>query len=171
MEVRSGSCRFGLWAVNVWWSGDIVHSVRFSPAAIPGSAPGAFARFLAGRAGEIPFASIATLPDAPYRAVYEAVASIPYGSVASYGEIGRIAGTSARVVGLAMKRNPTPLVIPCHRVTGARGIGGFTPSVDIKRELLSMEQKYRGQLCGRTGLPAGTGAGPRQPPAARGRSE
>jgi methylated-DNA-[protein]-cysteine S-methyltransferase len=42
-------------------------------------------------------------------------------------------------VGRAMAHNPTPLVIPCHRVVAARGIGGFTPSVEIKEALLAME--------------------------------
>jgi len=38
-----------------------------------------------------------------------------------------------------MKRNPTPLIIPCHRVVAKSGIGGFTPSVEIKEALLRME--------------------------------
>jgi len=41
----------------------------------------------------------------------------------------------------AMARNPTPLVIPCHRVVGAKGIGGFSPDVEIKEMLLAMEKK------------------------------
>ena len=52
-----------------------------------------------------------------------------------------MAGTTPRVVGQAMARNPTPLVIPCHRVVAADGIGGFSPSVEIKEELLAMEKK------------------------------
>jgi methylated-DNA-[protein]-cysteine S-methyltransferase len=40
-----------------------------------------------------------------------------------------------------MARNPTPLVIPCHRITAAHGIGGFSPSIDIKEALLAMEKK------------------------------
>jgi methylated-DNA-[protein]-cysteine S-methyltransferase len=40
-----------------------------------------------------------------------------------------------------MAHNPTPLVIPCHRIVAARGIGGFTPSVEIKEALLAMEKK------------------------------
>jgi methylated-DNA-[protein]-cysteine S-methyltransferase len=40
-----------------------------------------------------------------------------------------------------MARNPVPLVIPCHRVVAADGIGGFSPSVEIKEALLAMEKK------------------------------
>jgi methylated-DNA-[protein]-cysteine S-methyltransferase len=40
-----------------------------------------------------------------------------------------------------MARNPTPLVIPCHRVVAADGIGGFSPSIEIKQLLLAMEEK------------------------------
>jgi methylated-DNA-[protein]-cysteine S-methyltransferase len=40
-----------------------------------------------------------------------------------------------------MSRNPTPLVIPCHRVLAAHGIGGFSPEVAIKESLLAMEKK------------------------------
>ena len=40
-----------------------------------------------------------------------------------------------------MAHDPTPLVIPCHRILAARDIGGFTPSIDIKEALLAMEKK------------------------------
>jgi methylated-DNA-[protein]-cysteine S-methyltransferase len=66
---------------------------------------------------------------------------IGYGTTATYGEIAETAGTVPRVVGQAMARNPTPLVIPCHRVVGKHGIGGFTPSIEIKETLLRIEKK------------------------------
>ncbi len=50
-------------------------------------------------------------------------------------------GTSPRVVGRAMANNPTPLVVPCHRIVAAHGIGGFSPAVEIKEALLAMERK------------------------------
>jgi methylated-DNA-[protein]-cysteine S-methyltransferase len=40
-----------------------------------------------------------------------------------------------------MARNPTPLVVPCHRVVAAGGIGGFTPTLEIKEYLLNLEKK------------------------------
>jgi methylated-DNA-[protein]-cysteine S-methyltransferase len=84
--------------------------------------------------------------DSMYGRIYRAVREIPYGSTATYGEIARIAGTAPRVVGQAMARNPTPLVIPCHRVIAAKGIGGFSPDIEIKEALLAMEKKGRQKL-------------------------
>ncbi len=71
------------------------------------------------------------------------VRKIPYGGTCTYGEIAEKISTSPRVVGQAMRRNPTPLVIPCHRVVGKNGIGGFTPSPEIKEALLEMEKKTK----------------------------
>ena len=78
------------------------------------------------------------------------VREIPRGKTATYGEIARRVGTSPRVVGQAMARNPTPLVIPCHRVVAADGIGGFSPSVEIKEAPAAMEKKDASQRPGCT---------------------
>ena len=62
------------------------------------------------------------------RHVLEAVAGIPWGRTASYGEIaGRVgAPRAARAVGGAVGRNPISLLVPCHRVIAADGgIGGY----------------------------------------------
>jgi methylated-DNA-[protein]-cysteine S-methyltransferase len=75
--------------------------------------------------------------------IYRAVREIPYGSTATYGDIARIVGTSPRAVGRAMAHNPTPLVVPCHRVVAANGIGGFTPAPEIKEHLLLLEKKAK----------------------------
>ena len=40
-----------------------------------------------------------------------------------------------------MAHNPTPLVVPCHRIVAANGIGGFTPHLEIKELLLALERK------------------------------
>ena len=72
--------------------------------------------------------------------IYRAVRRIGYGETATYGEIAEMAGTSPRAVGQAMARNPTPLVIPCHRIVSKNGLGGFTPPLEIKRDLLAMER-------------------------------
>jgi methylated-DNA-[protein]-cysteine S-methyltransferase len=63
------------------------------------------------------------------RAVYRETRAIPAGSTATYGAIAARLGdaSQARAVGQALGRNPWPIVIPCHRVTGAEGkIGGFS---------------------------------------------
>lgn len=142
METMSGSCRLGLWYVHVHWSGNTVHRVRFATTGIPGDVPPLIRQFCAGRATDLrTLASIAIHEDTPYSRIYRAVREIPYGKTATYGEIAERAGTFPRVVGQAMARNPTPLVIPCHRVVAADGIGGFSPAIEIKEALLALEKK------------------------------
>jgi methylated-DNA-[protein]-cysteine S-methyltransferase len=67
---------------------------------------------------------------------------IPYGRTASYGAVARDLGYAgaARAVGQALKRNPIPLVIPCHRVIREDGsLGGFSMGLDMKIRLLLLE--------------------------------
>jgi len=138
----SGSCRFGLWFVHVWWSGEVVHRVRFAETGIPGDVPVPIRQYCAGRMVDLTGTrSIAADDDSVYGRVYRLVRQVPYGKTATYGEIAAAAGTSPRVVGQAMARNPTALIIPCHRIVAAGGIGGFTPPLEIKEELLAMEKK------------------------------
>ena len=78
------------------------------------------------------------------RTVYRVVAGIPYGTALSYLEVAALCGSpkGARAIGVAMARNPLPILIPCHRVVGASGVmTGFTApgGVASKRELLAME--------------------------------
>jgi methylated-DNA-[protein]-cysteine S-methyltransferase len=144
MEAVSGSCRLGLWHVHVYWNGDDVSRIRFSRTGIEGSVPLPIRQYCAGKPVDLrAFASIAIHGDTPYSRIYRAVREIPYGMTATYGEIARRVGTSPRAVGQAMARNPTPLVIPCHRVVAASGIGGFSPDIEIKELLLAMERKNR----------------------------
>lgn len=58
--------------------------------------------------------------------VLEVVSKIPYGKVKTYSEIARTLKTSPRAVGQAVKRNPLPIIIPCHRVVAKNCIGGYT---------------------------------------------
>jgi len=142
MEIISGSCRFGLWYVHVWWSDTAVHRVRFATTGIGGDVPRLIRQYCAGRPVDCsPLDSIALHDDYAYSRIYRAVRAVPYGSTATYGGIAEKVSTSPRVVGQAMARNPTPLVIPCHRIVAASGIGGFSPSVEIKEALLAMEKK------------------------------
>jgi methylated-DNA-[protein]-cysteine S-methyltransferase len=144
MGVQEGSCPFGLWHVHVVWSGDRVLQVRFVRSPDPAPAPAAFVRYLAGDPDALAgLRSVAVEGDAVHARVYRAVQAIPYGETATYGEVAARVGTSARVVGNAMRANPTPLVVPCHRVVAKGGIGGFSPSGDLKRALLVMEARKR----------------------------
>jgi len=140
--MRSCSCRLGLWHVHVHWCENTIHQVRFSREGIPGPVPDLIRQFCAGRPVDLTqFDAVPLHQDGTYRRIYETVRTIPYGRTASYGEIAQRAGTGARVVGQAMARNVTPLVVPCHRIVAARGIGGFSPAIEIKESLLALEQK------------------------------
>ena len=78
----------------------------------------------------------------PYRQrVWAALARIPAGSTCTYGAIAGQLGSSPRAVGQAVGDNPLPIVIPCHRVLAAQGLGGFMHARDgfpltVKRWLL-----------------------------------
>jgi methylated-DNA-[protein]-cysteine S-methyltransferase len=142
MEIIGGSCRFGLWFVHVWWNDTAVHRVRFARTGMPGRVPDLIRQYCAGQVVNLSdLNSIATHQDTVYSRIYRAVQQVPYGSTSTYGEIAVGIGTSPRVVGQAMARNPVPLVIPCHRIVAADGIGGFSSPVEIKDALLVMEKK------------------------------
>lgn len=59
------------------------------------------------------------------RRVWDEIAAIPAGEAMTYGELARRVGSAPRAVGQACARNRLALAIPCHRVVGAKGIGGF----------------------------------------------
>lgn len=87
------------------------------------------------------------LPLIPARTVFqqrvrEAMVSIPWGQTLSYGEIAHIAGGAPRAVGQACGANMLPIVVPCHRVLAANGIGGYSGAkgLDTKRFLLALEK-------------------------------
>lgn len=95
-------------------------------------------------------------PDAPFelpmrvdgspfqRQVWEALCRIPRGETLSYGHLARALKAEARAVGQACGDNRLPLLIPCHRVVAANGIGGFAHAtggylLEAKRWLLAHE--------------------------------
>ncbi|MDX2507460.1 MAG: methylated-DNA--[protein]-cysteine S-methyltransferase [Gammaproteobacteria bacterium] len=57
--------------------------------------------------------------------VWQALLQIPSGQVKTYGELAKELNTSPRAVGNACRHNPFPLVVPCHRVVSASGVGGY----------------------------------------------
>ncbi|HEX6498502.1 MAG TPA: methylated-DNA--[protein]-cysteine S-methyltransferase [Micromonosporaceae bacterium] len=78
------------------------------------------------------------------RAVWAAIAAIPYGQTRTYGQIAATVGEpdAARAVGVACNRNPLPLVVPCHRVVGAGNkLVGFGGGLPRKRFLLELEAR------------------------------
>lgn len=77
--------------------------------------------------------------------VWAALKRIPRGTALTYGGLAREIGGVARAVGQACGENRLPIVIPCHRVVAANGIGGFAHSrggylIEAKRWLLVHER-------------------------------
>ena len=75
-------------------------------------------------------------------AVYQQVASIPYGESRSYADVAQSVGrpNAVRAVGAANGANPIALVIPCHRVVASSGqLQGYAGGLDLKAKLLAME--------------------------------
>ena len=76
--------------------------------------------------------------------IYQIVQDIPYGKVATYGQIARLAGNprAARAVGFAMRRAPDSLCLPCHRVIfqdGSLCTGFAFGDPQIQRQMLKKE--------------------------------
>jgi len=74
--------------------------------------------------------------------VVEALRRVPWGEVVTYGELAALAGhpNAQRAAGSVCAHNRLPLVVPCHRVVGADGIGRYgSTGVDYKRRLLELE--------------------------------
>ncbi|MFO1423102.1 MAG: methylated-DNA--[protein]-cysteine S-methyltransferase [Candidatus Competibacteraceae bacterium] len=90
-----------------------------------------------------------TVPLAPegtafQQRVWAALQIIPVGTVLTYGELARQLDSAARAIGGACRNNPIPILIPCHRVVGRQGLGGYAGEVTgdplgIKRWLLRHE--------------------------------
>ncbi len=76
------------------------------------------------------------------QAVWREIAKIPYGRTITYGDIAKAVGRprGAQAVGQAVGRNPVSIIVPCHRVMGAKGaITGYAAGIPVKRALLSIE--------------------------------
>ncbi|HEY5304667.1 MAG TPA: methylated-DNA--[protein]-cysteine S-methyltransferase [Acidimicrobiales bacterium] len=73
--------------------------------------------------------------------VWNALRSLPFGSVATYADVAKLAGRprAARAVGNANHANPWPVIVPCHRVVASQGLGGYGGGEDVKRYLLTLE--------------------------------
>ena len=78
------------------------------------------------------------------RGVWDAMCAIPRGKTRTYGELARELDADARAIGQCCGDNKLPIVIPCHRVVAADGIGGFSHTtegylIEVKRWLLAHE--------------------------------
>ena len=73
--------------------------------------------------------------------VWKHMCKIPYGKVHTYGVVAAALASSARAVGTACGRNPSPIIIPCHRIVGAGTLGGYSggDGLGTKVALLRLE--------------------------------
>ncbi|NPA80954.1 MAG: MGMT family protein [Thermotogae bacterium] len=96
--------------------------------------------YLSGRRREFSFTpDFSIYPTTLRRILLYIYRELPYGSTATYGEVASAVGTHPRVVGMAMARNSHLILIPCHRVVGSGGLGGFSLGLEVKRFLLQLE--------------------------------
>jgi len=82
--------------------------------------------------------------------VWQALQQIPVGTTRTYGEVAKALKSSAQAVGNACRANPRPLLVPCHRVVAANGVGGFMGQreggeIGIKQALLNHERTTDGE--------------------------
>ena len=80
------------------------------------------------------------------RRVWQALCKIPAGAPLTYGQLAQKLGTAPRPIGGACGANPIPIIVPCHRVVSASGLGGFMRtrylgSLNVKSWLLAHEAR------------------------------
>ena len=85
--------------------------------------------------------------------VWQAMLAIPRGQTRSYGDLAAELKSCAQAVGQACGANPIPVIVPCHRVVGKAGLGGFAHHrsgvhLDTKRWLLAHEHDIPSPLAG-----------------------
>lgn len=75
------------------------------------------------------------------RTVWSKLSEIPYGKVVTYSQLAAAIGqpTACRAVANAVGKNPFLILLPCHRVVAANGLGGFSSGLEAKRKLLQLE--------------------------------
>lgn len=76
--------------------------------------------------------------------IWHALRNIPKGTTTTYGSLAESLTTNPRVVGNACRKNPIPIIIPCHRVVAANNLGGYSGQtqgdlIKIKKWLLHHE--------------------------------
>lgn len=142
-------------------TGDAVTGIDFLPAGEkPRRATSAFAETVCAQLlhylenPDAQFSVPLELNGTPHRQkVWQAMLAIPRGQTRSYGELASELKSCAQAVGQACGANPIPVIVPCHRVVGKAGLGGFMKHasgdpLDIKRWLLAHEHAIPSPLAG-----------------------
>ena len=110
------------------------------PDAVTEQAASELQEYFAGKRTEF---TVAALPygSAFQQRVWSALSRVPYGRVVTYGALAAAIGqpSACRAVAGAVGKNPLLILIPCHRVVAAAGLGGFSAGLEAKRILLALE--------------------------------
>ncbi len=133
------------YSVNVLLQDEVVLSVNFSESPVESKIysdtavklKSDLSRYFSGES--ISFTGYKVRADGFTARVLKEVRRIEYGRTVTYGELAKKLQTSPRAVGQALKRNPAPIIIPCHRVISKNGLGGYSCGKDVKKLLLELE--------------------------------
>ena len=80
------------------------------------------------------------------RAVCDVMSAIPLGETLTYGDIAKQLNVPAQAIGQACGGNPIPVIIPCHRVLGAQGLGGFSGTGGVETKVWLLKHEGAGGL-------------------------
>jgi len=78
-------------------------------------------------------------PQTRREVVYLLTMLVPMGYTITYSVLAELVGTSPRAIGTYMRLNRDLIVVPCHRVVSAKGLGGYSKGLVFKKKLLSLE--------------------------------
>jgi len=73
--------------------------------------------------------------------IYKQLLEVKLGERITYKKLGEKLKMHPRKIGVAMRLNPFPLIIPCHRVVGTKELGGYSQGSKIKKALLNFEER------------------------------
>jgi methylated-DNA-[protein]-cysteine S-methyltransferase len=138
---------------ELWLDGDVLVGHELPRAQVAEGRPGElgkrFVAYFAGAADSFDDVELDLDGWTPFqRALVETLRLIHYGETVTYGELAALAGSpgAARAAGTFCAGNRFPLVVPCHRVVAANGIGGFgSLGIGYKKRLLELERAGRGR--------------------------
>lgn len=133
--------------LRLWAKEGLLRQIELVPAAeqhfpdaVTEQAASELQEYFAGKRTEF---TVAALPygSAFQQRVWSALSRVPYGRVVTYGALAAAIGqpTACRAVASAVGKNPLLILIPCHRVVAASGLGGFSAGLEAKRTLLALE--------------------------------
>jgi methylated-DNA-[protein]-cysteine S-methyltransferase len=137
------------WGVGeLWLEGDLLLQHELPRAGVPQGGPShllgdRFAGWFAGEADDFLDVALDLEGATEFElSLTKALRAVPRGEVVTYGELAALAGRprAQRAAGTFCARNRFSLVVPCHRVVGAEGIGSYgSLGVEYKRRLLELE--------------------------------